>query len=150
MEKIMKKLLLAATTLLALTAAPAYAGWFDTDARVASKNLSKAADQFEVMRRVVFLNTVTGQYLLEIIGYCSINVDEMESQLEVTCMTDDDFKKHFLGLNDTSTYFVEQLQPTSVSRSHYRVVFKPQAIIPDIDFVWNQDDFTTNHSEANQ
>jgi hypothetical protein len=96
------------------------------------------------------MNNVTNAYMLEIIGYCSIEVDEMERQLEVTCMTDDDFKKHFLGLNDTTTYFVEQLQPSRVSRSHYRVTFKPQAIIPDIDFRWDSDDLTTNHSESNQ
>jgi len=31
------------------------------------------------------------------------------------------------------TYFVEQLEPKNVSVYHYRVVFKPQAIVPDID-----------------
>ena len=147
MKNLIASFMIGASTLIAM---PAHAGWFSDDADVASRNLSKAADNFEVMRRIVFMNNVTNAYMLEIIGYCSINVDEMEKQLEVTCMTDDDFKKHFLGLNDTTTYFVEQLQPSRVSRSHYRVTFKPQAIIPDIDFRWDQDDLTTNHSEANQ
>lgn len=147
MKSLIASLMIATSALIAV---PANAGIFSDDATIASRNLSKAADNFEVMRRVVFMNNVTNAYMLEIIGYCSIEVDEMERQLEVTCMTDDDFKKHFLGLNDTTTYFVEQLQPSRVSRSHYRVTFKPQAIIPDIDFRWDSDDLTTNHSESNQ
>ena len=145
----MKKILTAAAIAATFFAAPVTAqSWFDDDATVASRNLSKAADNFEILRRVVFMNGITDNYMLEIIGYCSI-VDQVH-QLEVTCMTEDSFKKHFLGLSDNVTYFVEQLEPAVVSRSHYRVTFKPQAIIPDIDFRWNKDDFTTNHSEANQ
>lgn len=143
------KSILTAAALTIATAIPAAAqSWFDDDATVASRNLSKAADNFEILRRVVFMNGITDNYMLEIIGYCSI-VDQ-KHQLEVTCMTDDSFKKHFLGLSDNVTYFVEQLEPAVVSRSHYRVTFKPQAIIPDVDFRWNAEDFTTNHSEANQ
>lgn len=137
-------LLLSAATVLPVSAQ----SWFDDDATVASRNLSKAADNFEILRRVVFMNGITDNYMLEIIGYCSI--EDQVHQLEVTCMTDDSFKKHFLGLSDNVTYFVEQLEPAVVSRSHYRVTFKPQAIIPDVDFRWNAEDFTTNHSEANQ
>jgi hypothetical protein len=32
------------------------------------------------------------------------------------------------------TYFVEQVEGANVSTHHYRVVFKPQTILPDIDF----------------
>ena len=65
---------------------------------------------------------------------CSINVDGLDSQLEVTCKVgDDEFKKHFLGLSDNVSYFVEQLEPNKVDPYHYRVVFKPETIIPDID-----------------
>jgi len=146
----MMKKIIGAAAIAAVMATPSHAGWFSDDAVTASRNLSKAADNFEVMRRVVFINNVTGQYLLEIIGYCNIVVDAPENQLEVTCMTDDDFKKHFLGINDTTTYVVEQLEPVRVSKSHYRVTFKPQAIIPDVDFRWDGEDLTTNDSESNQ
>lgn len=43
------------------------------------------------------------------------------------------YKKHFLGLSDNVTYFVEQLEAKDVSTYHYKVIFKPQTIIPDID-----------------
>jgi hypothetical protein len=105
------------------------------DAEVASHNLSRAADMFEIERRVVFYNGITEGYMLTIEGLCSIKSDNQDQQLEVTCKTGPSaFKKHFLGLSDNVTYFVEQLEPKGVSTYHYRVVFKPQTIIPDIDF----------------
>lgn len=102
------------------------------DAQVASYNLSAAADNFEISRRVVFMNGITDNYMLEIIGLCSI--EDQGNQLEVTCKTGPDaYKKHFLGLSDNVTYFVEQLDARDVNLYHYRVTFKPQGIIPDID-----------------
>lgn len=58
-----------------------------SDASVASHNLSKAADMFEIDRRIVFYNGVTGDYILSIEGRCSINKDNRDAQLEVTCKT---------------------------------------------------------------
>ena len=105
------------------------------DADVASRNLSKAADMFEINRRVVFFNGITDKYLLSIEGRCSIKADGKDRQLEVTCKINDNaYKKHFLGLSDNVSYFVEQLDFADVSVYHYRVIFKPQAILPDIDF----------------
>ncbi len=107
-----------------------------SDADVASRNLSKAADQFEVARRVVFYNGITGDYILSIEGMCSIGNQDPPGRLSVTCKTGDDvYKKHFLGLSDNVTFFAEQLEQKKVSAYHYRVIFKPQTIIPDIDFV---------------
>jgi hypothetical protein len=109
------------------------------DADVVSENLSKAADNFEVNRRVVMFNGITDQYLLVIEGRCSIT-DE-GNQLEVTCKEGDDaYKKHFLGLSDNVSYFVEQGEPVDVSEYHYRVTFKPQSIIPDPDFRGSAED----------
>lgn len=106
-----------------------------TDADVASRNLSKAADMFEVDRRVVFYNGITGDYILSVEGRCSLGNEDKAGRLSVTCKTGPDaFKKHFLGLSDNVTFFAEQLEPKDVSTYHYRVVFKPQTIIPDVDF----------------
>lgn len=104
------------------------------DASVASSNLSQAADYFKINRRVIFYNGITGDYMLSIEGRCSIKADTLDGQLEVTCKTgEDQYKKHFLGLSDNVTYFVEHLEPTSVDSYHYKVVFKPSVIIPDVD-----------------
>lgn len=104
----------------------------EDDANVASENLSKAADNFEVARRIVFYNGVTGEYMLVIQGLCSLN--DQGNQLEVTCKTGTNkYKKHFLGLSDNVTYFAEQMDDVNVSVNYYRVTFKPQTLIPDID-----------------
>ena len=105
----------------------------DSDADVASHNVSKAADNFEVMRRIVFYNGINGEYMLTIEGFCSLGNSDSPGQLTVTCKTDEGYKKNFLGLSDNVTYFVEQLNPVDVSTSHYRVVFKPSTILPDVD-----------------
>ena len=103
-----------------------------SDADTASYNLSQDADNFKVERRVVFFNGITDTYLLSIEGKCSIK-DE-GSQLEVTCKVGDDkYKKHFLGLSDNVSYFVEQMEGVETSPYHYQVLFKPEAIIPDIE-----------------
>jgi hypothetical protein len=102
------------------------------DADVASDNLSTAADNFQINRRVVFYNGITDNYMLSIEGFCSIK--DQGSQLEVTCKVGpDSYKKHFLGRSDNVTYFVEQLDSANVSTDHYVVVFKPSVIIPDIE-----------------
>ena len=106
----------------------------ESDATVASRNLSKAADNFEVNRRVVFYNGITGEYMLTIEGLCSLDSAERTNALTVTCKTETgQIKKHFLGLSHNVTYIAEQLTDVSVSKSQYRVVFKPSIIIPDID-----------------
>ena len=132
------------TMLIALVATAAAAGC--NDAQIASSNLSRAADNFEIMRRVVFLNGITDTYLLSIEGFCSIA--DQTNQLEVTCKTGlNEYKKHFLGLSDNVTYFAEQVAGADVNTYHYRVVFKPQTIIPDIDFRGSVDELLENSSE---
>lgn len=105
-----------------------------SDAHVASQNISKAADNFEINRRIIFYNGITGEYMLSIEGFCSLGSANETKAVSVTCKTGpSNFKKHFLGLSDNVTYFAEQIDPASVSPYHYRVVFKPLAIIPDIE-----------------
>lgn len=103
-----------------------------TDARVASSNLSKAAEMFELERRIVFYDAIQGTYLLSIEGRCSM--ESHARTLDVTCKVGDDaYKKHRLGLSDNVTYFSEQIKQTSVSVYHYRVIFKPQTLVPNVD-----------------
>lgn len=121
------------TKLLAVAAVLALTGCSEAD--VASSNLSKAADQFEVIRRVVFYNGITGAYILSIEGRCSLGNNDTNKRMTVTCKTGEkDYKKHFLGLSDNVTFFAEQMEAKQVSAYHYRVIFKPQTIVPDIDF----------------
>lgn len=119
------------------------------DARVASYNLSQAAENFEIDRRIVFYNGITSEYMLTITGRCDIN--DQGNQLEVTCkVSRNAYKKHFLGLSDNISYFAEQLETADVSVFHHRIVFKPQSILPDIDFRGSTEELLENASELNQ
>lgn len=104
------------------------------NADVVSRNLSQAADMFEISRRVVFYNGITGDYMLTIEGLCSLGNNDPARQLTVVCKTGpNEYKKHFLGLSDNVTFFVEQVQAANASPYHYRVIFKPSVIIPDLE-----------------
>lgn len=120
------------TVLIAAAAALAACG--QTDSKVASRNLATAADNFELNRRIVFYNGITNDYMLSIEGLCSKDDTSTDRKLSVTCKVGPNtFKRHLLGLSDNVTYFVEQLEPAQASAYHYRVVFKPSTIVPDID-----------------
>ena len=124
----MKKFLIAAAV-----AATAVLAGCTSDADVASRNLSKAADMFEVNRRVVFYNGINGEYMLSVEGLCSLGNQDKNGELSITCKVGPgQYKKHFLGLSDNVTYFVEQLEPQKVGVYNYVVIFKPSTIIPDV------------------
>jgi hypothetical protein len=124
-ENQMKKLI--ATLAIAILAG------CSSDADVASRNMSQAADNFEVARRIIFYNGVTGEYMLTIEGYCSLGNNDTKGKLSVTCKTGPGaYRKHYLGLSDNVTFFLEQLDSKNVGVNFYRVVFKPSVIIPDV------------------
>ena len=121
----------ASIAVVAVMAAVSLAACSDAD--VASQRLSKAADQFEVTRRIVFYNGITGEYMLTVTGLCSLGNADAPRELSVTCKTGPtEYKKHFLGLSDNVTFFVEQINANKVDVYHYQVIFKPSVIIPDI------------------
>ena len=106
----------------------------ERDADIASQNLSLAADQFQIMRRIVFYNGITGDYILTIEGLCSLGNADKPKELSVTCKTGyNAYKKHFLGLSDNVTYFAEQVEAIPTDIYHYHVIFKPAAIFPIIE-----------------
>lgn len=124
----MKKFLFVAASLLTLVGC-------SNEANVASYNISQAADNFGIARRIVFFNGITDKYLLEIEGLCSIDKGEsLPKEITVTCKTGpSSYKKHFLGISDNVSFFSEQLDSANVSTYHYRVTFNPATIVPSID-----------------
>lgn len=104
------------------------------DSEVATRNLIKAADNFEVNRRIVFYNGITDTYMLEIEGRCSIDLNQNSTAFNVICdVGNGNYKRHTLVLSDNVTAFVEQIEPNKLSKNFYRVTFKPSTIIPNID-----------------
>lgn len=106
----------------------------ETDSDVVRENLKVSAEQFELVRRIVFYNGITDKYMFLVEGRCSVDVVPEQNKLDVTCkMADGSYKLHNLGQADNVTWFSEQLESENVSADHYRVIFKPESIIKDID-----------------
>lgn len=102
-----------------------------SDADKASQNLSTAADNFEVQRRIVGINAITDEILFSVEGRCSI---ERDGDLVVTCKyAENDFRKHYFHLSDNVTYVSTQLEGIDVSVYHTRIILKPENILPNFD-----------------
>lgn len=104
-----------------------------TSADTVSKNISRESDEFKVKRRITFVNLRTGEYLFTMTGKCSIQggSGSINDELEVVCrIGEDKYQKHMLYLAEETTYVVEQLEDSDVSRYDYEFVFRPEAIIP--------------------
>lgn len=105
-----------------------------SQADVASTNLSKAADQFEIQRKIVFYNGITDTYIAVIEGLCSLGNNDAPGELTVTCKVGpNEYTKAFLGLSDNVTYFCLQQETAPVDPYHHRIIWRPETIIPDIE-----------------
>jgi ABC-type Fe3+-hydroxamate transport system substrate-binding protein len=125
-----RALAVLAVTLAALTACTSAA---DT----ASQNVSAAADNFEVNRRIVGINLRTGDTLFLVEGACSLTRD---GDLVVTCKTGsnpDRFTKNYFGLGPQSgdgvTYVSTQLGPVQANQWRTRIILRPTTVLPDFD-----------------
>lgn len=104
------------------------------DAAIANNNIKKAANNFEVNRRIVFYNGITDTYVLSIEGKCSIDLNQSGTAFNVICKTGpNEFKRHTLVLSDNVTAFAEQIDSNTASTDRYRVTFKPSSLIRDVD-----------------
>jgi hypothetical protein len=116
-------------------------------ADVASRNVSKAADNFEVARKITFYNGITDNVILVTEGFCSLGNNDTERRMSVTCKTGPNtYVKNFLGLSDNVFFVSEQLEDVNASEFHYRVVFRPQSLIPDIDFQGDVNELINNQN----
>lgn len=105
---------------------------FDTDADIASKNISTASEQFEIARRIVVINTITDKYLMTVEGKCSLEYPDKLT--EIVCkLKDGTLVKHVVRQSDNVTVMIEQTTGTQVSTDQYRVIFKPEALVPNFD-----------------
>lgn len=102
-------------------------------ASTVSNNLSREADEFKVKRRITFVNLRKNEYLFQMTGNCSVKGGKSDTnkELEIICrIGEDKYQKHFLYIADETTYVVEQLEYSDVSRYDYEFIFRPEAIVP--------------------
>lgn len=107
-----------------------------TEADKVAYNISKQADNFNVVRRLTVINCIMGDTLFVMEGKMSVSDDGNVLRIYVE---DDDgtYKKHMVGLSDNVTYTLEDLTANEVSKYHYTINFNPKMWIPfdfgDID-----------------
>ena len=94
-------------------------------------NLSQAADNFQVTRKITVYNARTDMIILEMEGNMSLS-NNTTNELVVTCMTGpSQYKKNYVYLNEYVIYVVEDITDTVTDPYHYKVHF--YTTLPDID-----------------
>jgi hypothetical protein len=127
----MKKLILPIIALaLALTACT-------SEADRANENLSKAAENFEVPRRIVGINGITDKVLFAVEGLCSYETGaeaQAAGTFEAICKNPDgSIERITLHLSDNVTFVSTQLRGVKADGFGPRVIFRPEDIVPDFD-----------------
>ena len=100
-------------------------------ATVVSRNVSKEADNFNVMRRLTVINTRTDKCILQMTG--KISIEDVTDGIAVLVEVDRDkgiYQKHWVYLNENTMYTVEDLNGVSVSKYAYELEFMPQELVP--------------------
>jgi len=116
---------------LALSAAFGLTGCM-SEADTANENLSKAAENFEVPRRITGINGITDQVLFTVEGFCSYEVDGRK--FEVICkLPEGTVERTTLHLSDNVTFVSAQMGGVEVDLFRPRVIFRPETIIPNFD-----------------
>ena len=103
-----------------------------TQSERVSYNLSKQADNFNIVRQLTVINCIEGDVLFQMTGKLSITADTTDNQLEIVVEDDGTYVKHFVGLSDNVTYVVEDLNlgDNAVSKYKYTLNFNPDMWIP--------------------
>ena len=127
----MKKIIVVMLVLVCLVSCLTACG---TEATNVNYNLSQAADNFEVVRRITVYNARTDKIIMEMEGLMSIS-NNATSELVVTCRTSPtEYKKNYVLLNEYVIYVVEDITGTVTDPYHYKVHF--YTALPDFD--WNK------------
>lgn len=122
-KKIMSIMLIGSLTL-------GLSGCGKTESKKVSYNVSKEAENFNVLRRFAVINTRTDKVEFELIGAFSREDKSEDSVSIVVEMEDGTFKKHIIGLNDDTMYVIEDLGGAKVNKYKYEVNYIPESIVP--------------------
>lgn len=97
-----------------------------------SSNLSREADNFNIVRQVTVINCIKGDVLFQMTGKMSIKADTQDNQLEIIVEDNGRYTKHFIGLSDNVTYVVEDLDmgENDVSNYRYTINYNPDMWLP--------------------
>jgi hypothetical protein len=96
-----------------------------------SYNISKEADNFNVVRQLTVINCIQGDVLFQMTGKLSIEVDQMDKQLVITVEDENGkYQKHFIGLSDNVSYVVEDIRAKDIDKYQYVLNYNPKMWLP--------------------
>ena len=109
-------------------AVPAVAGLTGcTEKDKVSWNVSQEADNFNAVRRLTVINTLSDKVLLQMTGTFAIQTDPNTNELQVICeLENGEYQKHFVYLNKFTTYTVEDISGSDVDKYSYELNFMPE------------------------
>ncbi|MDU3410153.1 hypothetical protein [Clostridium sp.] len=94
-----------------------------------SHNLSKEADNFNVIRELTVINAIQGDVLFTMEG--KLSVETTETKLYVIVEDENgNYQKHIIGLSDNITYVLEQKEYKNVENYKYTLNYNPKMWIP--------------------
>lgn len=111
----------------------------------ANENLDKAAENFEVPRRITGINGITDNVLFTVEGFCSYELDG--DSYQVICLVDresGEVERTTLAKSDNVTILVTQTGGTDVDLFRPRVIFRPETVVPNFDLSTNSDPVEPN------
>ena len=105
----------------------------EDEASTVNYNLTKQADNFNIVRRVTVINCIQGDTLFQCEGRMSITADQIDNQLELLVKNPDGtYCKHFIGLSDNVTYVIEDLNlgKNDVEKYEFTITYNPEMWLP--------------------
>jgi hypothetical protein len=98
----------------------------------ANENLSKAAENFEVPRRIIGVNGITNDVLFSVEGFCSYETSG--GTYDVICkQPDGKIERTTMAKSDNVTMVVTQMGGVNVDLFRSRVIFRPENVVPNFD-----------------
>lgn len=100
------------------------------EAEKVSYNVSKEADNFNVLRRFAVIDTRTDKVEFEVVGRFSLDATAYPKISIIVEKEKGVYLKHIIGLNDDTFYVVEDIAGTDVSEYKYEINYIPESIVP--------------------
>lgn len=124
-----KKMLFVVLILMLLTGC--------SQADVVSNNLSKQADNFNVLRRITVINGISDDIMYQMTGKFSLDTDSQDRKIDLIIENEDgSYSKNFIGYSDNTNYIIEDLDTNYVEKYKFTINYNPKMWVPvEIDTI---------------
>lgn len=93
-----------------------------------SHNISQAADNFNVTRKITVINVRDDTVLYELIGNFAMTNEGNNELSVISEVAEGQYKKDFIYLSEWTTYIVQDVSGAYVDKYHYEVNILPQMV----------------------